>query len=36
MAIVNDDLMLTPITKERFEKYNDQLRKMVEVVSFRT
>jgi hypothetical protein len=33
MAIVNDELMLTPISQERFEKYNEQLRKMTEVVS---
>lgn len=33
MAIVNDDLMLTPISQERFEKYTEQLKKMVEVVS---
>jgi hypothetical protein len=33
MAIVNDDLILTPITQERYEKYTEQLKKMIEVVS---
>jgi len=31
MAIVNDDLILAPITQERLEKHNDQLRKMSEL-----
>lgn len=34
MAIVNDDLILTPISQERHEKYTEQLKKMVEVVGF--
>lgn len=30
MAIMNDDLVLTPITQERLERYGDHMKKIAE------